>query len=71
MGVGDKFQNDQAMTTPGYLVKTKKGLRGRTYHNKGLVNNKTPVYLEKSEDEFEEQAILCDPLSLTKIGFID
>ena len=29
----------------GYLVKTKSGLAGRTYHSKGLINNKVPVYL--------------------------
>lgn len=30
---------------PGYLVTTKRGLQGRTYHSKGLINGKVPVYL--------------------------
>lgn len=30
----------------GYIVLTKHGKQGRTYHNKGLINNKVPVYLE-------------------------
>lgn len=30
---------------PGYLVTTKNGLQGRTYHSKGLINGKIPVYL--------------------------
>jgi len=29
----------------GYLVKTQSGKQGRTYHNKGLINGKVPVYL--------------------------
>jgi hypothetical protein len=32
------------MMNPGMLVTTKKGLRGRTYNSKGLVNGKIPVY---------------------------
>ncbi len=69
------------MSTPGYLVKTSCELlsncnltifnTGRTFHDKGNVNNKVPVYLETSDHEYAEQAILCDPLSLTKIGYID
>lgn len=67
----------------GYLVKTTKGKIGRTYHSKGLVNNKVPVYLADIEDSeqdaeevgdisnFKTVAILCEPSSLTRIGFID
>ena len=29
----------------GYLVKTKTGKQGRTYHNKEMINGKIPVYL--------------------------
>ena len=50
----------------GYLVETKSGKEGRTYHNKGLINGKVPVYIEG-----EEKPILCEPLSLKLTGFID
>ena len=40
-------------------------------NNLTFVNNKVPVYLETGKNEYSEQSILCDPLSLTKIGYID
>ena len=44
----------------GYIVKTKKGFIDRTYHYKGLVNGKVPVYLEKEDKSgYEKTAILC------------
>lgn len=55
----------------GYIVKTKTGKMGRTYHSKGLINGKIPVYLEKSKDEHQVTAILCRPETLEQIGFID
>ena len=33
------------MKNTGYLVKTKYGKSGRTYHDKGIINGKVPVYL--------------------------
>ncbi|MEL7586627.1 MAG: hypothetical protein AAGU19_07920 [Prolixibacteraceae bacterium] len=50
----------------GYLVETKDGKKGRTYHNKGLINDKVPVYVTG-----EEKPRLCAPDSLKVIGFID
>ena len=58
-------------TNPGYLVLTKKGKKGRTYHSKGFVKNKIPVYLETSKHVYSDKAILCDPATVTQIGFID
>lgn len=57
----------------GYLVETKTGKRGRTYHSKGLINGKVPVYLEDENKKlsFSDNAILCDPATLRIIGFID
>lgn len=55
----------------GYLVTTKKGLKGRTYHSKGLVNEKLPVYLENEDGSFKKAALLCDPKTVTRNGFID
>ena len=49
----------------GYIVKTKKGLVGRTFHSKGLINGKMPVYIGTGP------ALLCDLNSLTLTGFID
>lgn len=47
----------------GYLVETKTGLTGRTYHEP-LVNGKVRVYTSKGK-------LLCDPDSLKMKGFID
>lgn len=55
----------------GYLVETKSGKKGRTYHYKGLIGGKVPVYLEVSKFQYSDQAILCDPNTLKQIGFID
>ena len=48
----------------GYIVETKTGLRGRTYHSEGLINNKVIVHTEKRK-------LLCVPDTLKIIGFID
>ena len=53
-------------SSSGFLVETKSGKKGRTYHNKGLINGKVPVYVDG-----EEKPILCDPTTLKQIGFID
>ena len=55
----------------GFIVETKSGKRGRTYHSKGLINEKVPVYLEITENEHQKAAILCRPETLKQIGFID
>jgi len=51
---------------PGYLVETKNGKKGRTYHSKGLINGKIPVYIEG-----EEKPILCIPDTLKLKGYVD
>ncbi len=67
---------------PGYLVETKTGIKGRTYHSKGLVNGKVPVYECTKEvpteiegltvcSEFSDKALLCNPGTIKIIGFID
>jgi len=48
----------------GYIVETKKGLIGRTYHHENMVNGKTRVYTDKGN-------LLCDPQTLTIKGFAD
>lgn len=66
----------------GYIVETKDGRKGRTYHNRSFVNGKVPVYLciktkptsvagIEDCEEFSTEGMLCDPKSLTQIGFID
>lgn len=52
--------NDNA----GYLVEAKSG-KGRTYHNKELVNDKVQVFLD------DGRKMLCAPEKLKVIGFID
>ena len=56
---------------PGYLVETSKGTKGRTYHSKGLINGKLPVYPETAPNKWSGPAILCDPDTVTLKGFID
>ena len=58
---------------PGYLVVTKAGKSGRTFHSKGLICNKVPVYLELEGHPhcYTDKAILCDPKTLQTVGFID
>jgi len=52
----------------GYLVETKNGEQGRTYHREGLVNKKMVVHIEK---EGKDLKMLCDPKTVKIIGFID
>lgn len=54
------------MKNPGYLVETKTGKKGRTYHSKDMINGKVPAYLIDNSTP-----ILCDPKTLKIIGFID
>ena len=50
----------------GLLVKTATGRVGRTYHSKGLINGKVPVYIDG-----ESTPILCDMKKIKIIGYID
>lgn len=51
---------------PGYIVETKTGKIGKTYHREGLINKKTVVHVEGME-----LPMLCDPKSLKIIGYFD
>lgn len=53
----------------GYLVETKNGIKGRTYHREGLVNKKTVVHIETENGV--DMKMLCDPKTLKIIGFTD
>ena len=55
-------------TNAGYLVKTKSGKEGRTYHREGLVNKKMVVYVDVDGKQVK---MLCDPKTINIIGFID
>lgn len=70
----------------GIIVQTKNGLLGRTFNNKLALDGKVAVYLYKtievendgtidatrlSEQELQEMPILCDPETLTVLGYID
>jgi len=52
----------------GYLVKTKTGKTGRTYHREGLVTEKMVVHVEV---EGKTVKMLCNPKSVEITGFID
>lgn len=52
----------------GYLVETKGGIKGRTYHRDSLVNKKMVVYVEV---EGKEVKMLCDPKTTKITGFVD
>ena len=52
----------------GYIIKTKTGKIGRTYHRDGLINKKMVVYIEVDDKIVK---MLCDPKSIKTTGFID
>jgi hypothetical protein len=52
----------------GYLVETKTGKRGRTYHREKLINGKMIVYIKTDDKEVK---MLCDPQKIKIIGFVD
>jgi hypothetical protein len=52
----------------GYLVETKTGKQGRTYHRDNKVNGKIVVYIVVDEKEVK---MLCDPETVKIIGYVD
>jgi hypothetical protein len=52
----------------GYLVETKTGKQGRTYHIEGLINKKMIVHVEINGKEVK---MLCDPKTVKIIGYTD
>jgi len=52
----------------GYLVETKTGKQGRTYHRDASVNGKTVVYVEI---EGKIHKMLCDPKTIKVVGYVD
>lgn len=52
----------------GYLVKTKSGKEGRTYHREGQINKKLIVHLNIDDKEIK---MLCDPKTIKIIEYID
>lgn len=52
----------------GYLVETKTGKQGRTYHRDNKVNGKVVVYVEV---EGKKVKMLCNPETIKIIGFVD
>lgn len=52
----------------GYLVETKTGKQGRTYHRENLVNKKLVVHVEINGKDMK---MLCDPDTVKIIGYTD
>lgn len=52
----------------GYLVETKTGKKGRTYHRENMVNQKMVVHIEENGKIIK---MLCDPKTVKIIGYID
>jgi len=52
----------------GYLVETKSGKVGRTYHREGRVNDKVVVHVEVDGKTVK---MLCDSNTLITTGYID
>lgn len=52
----------------GYLVKTKSGKVGRTYHREVSINNKVVVHVEVDGKTLK---MLCDPKSIEVTGYTD
>ena len=51
---------------PGYLVTTKTGKKGRTYHHEGQIYGKVAVHIPG-----EKMPMLCELKTLKITGFID
>ena len=56
------------MKKAGYIVETKTGKTGKTYHHEGLVNKKRIVHIEEDDKIYK---MLCDPKALKITGFFD
>lgn len=58
----------------GYLIETKGGIKGRTYHREGLVSceglvgKKMVVHIDVDGKDVK---MLCDPKTVKIIGFVD
>lgn len=52
--------------TAGYIVETQEGKIGRTYHYKGTINKKLPVYFPG-----EEKPVLFSRDKIKVTGYID
>ena len=53
----------------GYLVKTKTGKEGRTYHRESLVGKKMIVHIVGEAGI--DVKMLCDPSTVEIIGYVD
>jgi len=51
----------------GYLVETKTGKNGRTYHRENLIDKKIIVHVIDDNN----LKILCDPQTIKITGYID
>lgn len=58
------------MSRRGYIVKTKTGRQGITYHDDPLINGKKPVHVT-AYCKADPTKILCDPTTLTVTGYVD
>ena len=65
------------MNSPGRLVTTATGLKGRTYNSDHLVNGKVVVYLEDDEglpvvdEKGKPKKLLVDRTKVRFRGFVD
>lgn len=62
--------NDYTKKRPGFIVKTKTGKIGRTYHDEDKGHGKIRVYVMVNY-ELTGEKLLCDPKTLEQVGFID
>lgn len=56
------------MRNSGYLVETKKGVTGRTYHSENIINKKMVVHVTIKDKIVK---MLCDPNTLKIIGYVN
>ena len=53
----------------GYLVETKTGKQGRTFHRERLINDKLIVYVDIEEEKIKK--FLSDSQTVKIIGYVD
>jgi hypothetical protein len=60
------LSNEYREDSTGFMVETNRGTIGRTYHDKGMVNGKMPVYFDD-----KSMPMLCKPENLIFISKIE
>lgn len=65
----DSFQSENKRN--GFIVRTKTGKKGIIYHDEARENGKNKTYIVDDKLNFTGLKMLCDPMGMEIIGFIN